>query len=115
MIEQIVIISLFCCGLKASTSHGYLLHFVKRGLVALLGGTITWRPDFIEEEVKLKWGNDIYKPILGCVTCMASVWGVIIYSLLNDYTIASIYTLPMIILACSALNTLIWGYLKDFI
>lgn len=60
MIEQILVISLFCVGLYIVT-HDFFL-FLKLD---------EFENKLIKEYTEL-WL--LFKPLLGCVTCMASVW-----------------------------------------
>lgn len=61
---NILIISLFCAGLAKSTEQGMILE-----------GLYKWLHFRLPE-----W---LFLPILGCVYCMASVWGTVLYWLLE--------------------------------
>ena len=69
---DILIISLFCCGLHFITRDGWLLDFIDYALLGALGGSIRYGVDR-SITWKNKWGEYAYKPLLGCVVCMGSV------------------------------------------
>lgn len=77
MIFTIVIISLFCNGLKIITEEGMIFHPFE-----------VWAS---------KLPNIIYKPLIGCLGCMGSVWGIAIYIALNGFSLIQI---PYIIICC---------------
>jgi len=58
------------------------------------------------EQRKLKRLKLLSKPLITCCTCMASIWGVVIYVVLHGITL---YYTPQLILCCiisAFLNTL---------
>jgi hypothetical protein len=49
----------------------------------------------------------IYKPIIGCVKCMPSIYGAAICLLLLPFTIQLLYIIPIVILSSSTVATII--------
>ena len=95
LLQTIIITSLFCNGLQIVTGPGMLFDFVTHKL----------------EEVTLLHPRTeiIYKPLLGCIKCMASVWGIVISLLLLPVTPMLIIKIPIICICSSALNVVIYG------
>lgn len=99
---NMVIISLFCAGLKQATEPGMLLCRLNDWLWHFAGADPAW------------W----YYPILGCVYCFASLWGSAIYWLLElfvwDYEVtASTWIMwPVTCVACVFLNGIMYNMLK---
>ena len=91
MIEQIIIISLFCCGLFVTGEPDMIFHSVKEWIRAKAtyvthetrvvsgdsGSTEYFQYPTIQKE---RWW---FAPLWGCVLCMASIWGTIGFILLN--------------------------------
>lgn len=90
MIEQIIIISLFCCGLFVTGEPDMIFHWLKERVKRWLS--------YNEKEPRIAEGKGgsnifinhpvtrvraIFQPIWGCVLCMASLWGTIGFILLN--------------------------------
>lgn len=87
--QVIVITALFVNGLSIATDTGMILEHVK-----------AW--------IKLKIGElKIYKPIIGCVRCMPSIYGTIIYLLLMPIDISIVWQLPIVIVASVSLSAVI--------
>lgn len=109
MLELILITSFSSLGFFISCQEPFVLSGFRDFLGDLLGGT------------QKVWGNEtfyefkhigfIWKPFIGCPVCMASVWGIMIYSLLGTFTTDSIYELPILILCSCCLNFIIFNNL----
>ena len=78
----------FCLGWSTITSEGNLLYFLKKPFernydkleLSRLNGFIN---------VKQELTHFIGKPFILCITCMASIWGITIYSLtIENFTIS---------------------------
>lgn len=107
--------SLFCCGLHFITRDGWVLSSFDDLVIWILGGRVTYRFDaHVMDNVKdhnLGWGENIYKPVLGCVVCMGSFWGVI-GGLICGVSIISLVPFCLIV---AALNGVIYfNLLKHF-
>lgn len=90
MIEQIIIISLFCCGVFVTGEPDMIFHSVKEKIrrwasyndhetrvTAGYGGSM----QYINHPISLeRWW---FQPVWGCVLCMASLWGTIGFIALN--------------------------------
>jgi len=104
---DILIISLFCCGLHFITRDGWLLDFIDYALLGALGGAIRYGVDR-SITWKNKLGEYAYKPLLGCVVCMGSVWGV-----LGSVYFGRIDQIPVICVCVSGLNGIIYFNLLE--
>ena len=100
MLQTIIIISLFCNGLYIVTRPGMLLEFFDRWLYQIIF------PDRSEDIKPLH--TQLYKPILGCIKCMASVWGVAISLILLPFSISLLFQIPLMCICASALNAVIY-------
>lgn len=106
MIEQIFLTSLFTTGLYITTHEPYLLAWFREFVaMKVLKATYHWNP--IEETgtyIVTGWQWYVWKPLLGCLPCMASVWGFALYTLSYPLSVHSLYELPIIILGASGVN-----------
>ena len=59
---------------------------------------------FVEKLSKDKW---FYKPLCGCLPCMASIHSAYVYWVFQPFTLQSLYVYPVYIIALSGLNYLI--------
>jgi len=94
ILEKTLIISLFCVGLRVISSEGMILYFIRKPY-----------------EKGSKLTKAILKPIIGCVTCFAGIWTIIIelsYYSLSKYTILTIF-----MVAC--LNSIIYALYEKLI
>ncbi|HWB64863.1 MAG TPA: hypothetical protein VG603_15205 [Chitinophagales bacterium] len=94
MITLIVIISLFCNGLYIITRPGMIFGFVSYRLELLA--------------LKYYWFTFAYKPLLGCIKCMASVWGIAISFLVLSPGWYMLWYVPVACICASATNTIIY-------
>lgn len=102
MITKILLISLFCCGLRKLTDEGMLLHPFKVWLNRVVKGPEFTIADFIgnrpladEEKIRAnelgeewhrKYENKrewLLMPVINCIYCYPSFWGSIVYWLLT--------------------------------
>lgn len=88
MTLQALEISLFCVGLRLVTDRGMILDFLREPYLS--GGTVT---------------QILLKPVFGCIVCMASVWTMVLYPLLNGLEWKLIPTMFIVAL----FNGLIWN------
>lgn len=96
MIETLAlaaIIGCFCNGLILVTEPGRLLDFCRE-----------WLEKKLTVNGKL---IPIYKPLLGCATCMPSIWGTAIYLCFAGLTPEIWYQLPVTLISASAISTII--------
>jgi hypothetical protein len=84
---EILLIALFCNGLQLASEEGMIFHRIARKIKS--------------------WPEWINKPIIGCIYCMASVWGTIIHTAFNYNNIPGMVTLPIVIVASVYLNGLV--------
>lgn len=91
IIYELIILGLFCNGLSLAAEEGMILYKSKK---------------WMEENMPV-W---IYKPVIGCVWCMASYWGIILHSILSYIQYHSLlhycFTLPIIIVCGAFVNGL---------
>jgi len=83
MILNIILIALICNGISIATNERMILYKVDIWLEAKLP---IW----------------IYKPLLGCVNCMASIWGTAIHF----YMGGSLHDWPIVIISAIFVNGL---------
>lgn len=96
-IAEILIISVFCVGLRQATEPGFVLNWLDR--------------------LAQKLPSAIYRPIIGCPYCMASFWGTIIFWLLES---ASQYPIslwdfarwPIVCVSCVYMNGVLYEHLQ---
>lgn len=116
LILTTIITSLFCCGLHFITRDGWVLAPLDYFLVERLGGRITYSfsEQIMDDErtVHLKgWAEKIYKPLLGCIVCMGSIWGILGGLLFG----VELYIIPILCVLVAALNGIIYfNLLKHF-
>lgn len=112
-IFSIVLTSLTICGLHFVTRSGWVLDFVDYKLIEFLGGRITYSYDDIGIETRNAnlsyWAEYLYKPILGCVVCMGSVWGVISFVVISSFVVPFTWLLlPVFCICVAAMNGIIY-------
>lgn len=89
LIQIIIITALFVNGLSISTDSGMIFEHVKAWIKSKIGE------------------RKIYKPIIGCVRCMPSIYGTIIYLLMMPIDINIVWQLPIVIVASVSLSAVI--------
>ncbi len=100
LLTLIILISLFCNGLfYLTTEEGMPLKFIDR---------------WIDKRLDNKLLIFIYSPILGCITCMSSVWGTLLYWHFIGFTTESYYELPIVVISSAYLNTLMFNYVRKY-
>ena len=111
MIELILLTSLVCFGVFVSTHEPYVLSGVRHFIGGrILNGNFRMETSSVGEIEETWYEFDsaiktfIWKPLLGCLPCMASFWGTIIYSLFVGFSFEALYQLPILILSASGLN-----------
>jgi hypothetical protein len=87
LLIEILLIALFCNGLQLASEEGMIFYRIARKIKS--------------------WPEWINKPIIGCIYCMASVWGTIIHTIFNYGNIPGMVTLPIVIVASVYLNGLV--------
>jgi hypothetical protein len=95
MIYELFLLALFCNGLQYASAEGYLLY-----------------PFYKIAERFPKW---IFKPIIGCIYCMASCWGVVIHT---AYCYISNCNLPYLLIGYPIVmigGVFVNGLVKDLI
>lgn len=85
----VLITSLFVNGLVISTGENMILEPVKKWLQSKIGEKM------------------IYKPIIGCVKCMPSIYGTIICLCLLPFGVDLIYQIPIVVACSSTVSTII--------
>lgn len=110
------LIGVFCNGLILVTSEGQLLYPVRQLLESLLikthevvleQGIDAHRLFHVKKKLKEPKVNPLYRPLLGCATCMPSIWGTAIYLCFAGVTPEMWYQLPVTLIASSAISTII--------
>jgi len=85
----IIITALFVNGLNIASQEGMIFESIKKFLHSKIGTT------------------KIYKPIIGCVRCMPSIYGSIICLLFLPFHVELIYQIPIVIGCSSTVATII--------
>jgi len=93
----IFITSCVVCGVRKLTEEDHLLHFVRVFLDKHLMN---------ECEGESKW---FYKPILACVYCMASLYGVTICLSLLPFTLDLLWQIPFVCIGAVSFNGVIYN------
>jgi hypothetical protein len=101
MIAQIILISLFCNGWYLITRQGMIFFFLHRWYVEASKG-------FFRADGEVEWmyrtapalPRFIYKPLFGCLPCMASIWGSTGYVMLNGFNDFVNYIFTIVCVAC---------------
>ena len=101
----IVLISLFCNGIYLLFNFGNVFDFVRLWYISICGG-------IQRSDGNIIWNKNsilvfIYKPLFGCITCMASIWGTIVYFTLGAIVHQPIILYPITIVCCACMNLLI--------
>jgi hypothetical protein len=104
MIATIIIISLFCNGIYLTTRQGMILFFLHNWYLEVSKG-------FFRSDGEIEWIYKqptilkfFYKPLFGCLPCMASIWGTVAYYGLGN---ALNWEYPIIIISCVFVNIFI--------
>ncbi len=125
LLTLIILISLFCNGLfYITTTDGMPLKWVDNWVDKAIKiraenyapPDLSTHPTEIDIQTKRyahRW-LFLYSPILGCITCMSSVWGILFYWAFIGFTTNSYYELPIVILSCAYLNTLMFNYVRKY-
>lgn len=100
----------FCLGLTLTSQEGYALYFIRKPFDLAYE-----KHEQLQQLRHIGWRlyyyNFVYqfsKPIILCITCMGSIWGVTWFILLNGF---SLHVLPYIVINCFAsafIQTFIW-------
>jgi hypothetical protein len=104
MIATIIIISLFCNGIYLATREGMILYFFHDKYLDIAKG-------FIRADGEVEWIYKqptilrfFYKPLFGCLPCMASIWGTVAYfGLGNSFN----WVFPIVIISVACMNRVI--------
>lgn len=110
MLELIILTSVFTQGLFIVGQDPYILAPFRQWLAAKLGGVAMYNDNELYFEFD-NWICELWKPIWGCPTCMASIWGIISYSIFYEYSINTLWILPLFIISVSCLNFIIFNNL----
>lgn len=85
-------ISLWCCGIFAITDEGQVLYFINEWAQRFQG-----------------WKRMALKPVILCVTCMASVHGLALSWLLGVDAVTAIIS----IISAAFVNTILWNLYRS--
>lgn len=101
---DILIISLFCNGIYIVTRYGMILFFIRDFYARLANGVI-------KSDDEVSWMlchkpvlRFFYKPLFGCLPCMASIWGTVGYFCLGNLLS---FEYPVIIIAVACMNKIV--------
>ncbi len=96
--ETILVVSLFCLGLRVITDDGMIGYFIR-------------------EYAQRKFPN-LGKPVVLCSTCMSSFWGTTIFwgsfcLSSNELTISTIFVWLGVIFSSAFINSVLWAYYEN--
>ena len=107
----VLITSLFVNGLTISTGKNMVLEPVKKWLQEKLVYTHVVEQFYEHERSRYDITENrqlmIYKPIIGCVKCMPSLYGSLICLCLFPADVSLIYQIPIVIACSSTVSTII--------
>lgn len=93
MLETIIILSLFCYGVQLSTEPSMIFYPIRKFIILLLAGEV----DGVGEPIfSNNFQKYLYKPLMGCLPCMASVWGGTGYIILKGFHVELLIAIPAI-------------------
>ncbi len=95
--------ALFIIGLYAITQEGMIFHFLRKPFIKPAASELE------EEEYHLPF---LFKPFIGCPTCMASVHSTYFYWFFQEWSIQNLYVYPFYVIALAGLNALLHKYLE---
>lgn len=116
----------FCLGLRIVTDKGQLLYFIRKPfenlsqLIKDKEELLKWTSDtehlkaYDEIEV-LKIKYYITKPLIICITCLASVWGLTWFILLNGSSVELIKYMVLNTFIASFIQTFIWNLYEKYL
>lgn len=104
ILTDILIISLFCNGVYLTTRQNMIFYFLHDWYLELSEG-------LLKSDGEIQWLSGgrrvlrfIYKPLFGCLPCMASIWGSVGYFCLGN---SLNWQYPVIIIAVVCVNRII--------
>ena len=92
----IFITSTFVCGVRKLTEEDHPFHFVR----------VFLDKHWMSEEGKSYW---YYRPILSCVYCMASLYGVTICLSLLPFTLDLLWQIPLVCIGAVSFNGVVYN------
>jgi hypothetical protein len=103
---NILIISIFCNGVYLVTRPGMILFFVHNWYLEACKGFIRSDNETVEFMYRTfpTVPRFFYKPLFGCLPCMASIWGTIGYFALGNELN---WEFPLIIICVACVNRVI--------
>jgi hypothetical protein len=105
MLELLVLLifnSLLIVGIYSITQDGMIFHFARKLFIKS-------SDDDFDEEYYVPW---LFKPLIGCPTCMSSVHSTYFYWFFQEWTLQNLYIYPLYVLALAGLNALLHKYLE---
>lgn len=116
MIETLFFTVAFCLGWNIITSEGNLLYFIRKPFEDMHDNLemnkelyLSLKNPIVKNRIKiLKLKLFFAKPVILCITCFGSFWGIVIYTSLNGIDIKHIPHLIINCIAASFIQTYIW-------
>jgi hypothetical protein len=94
--------ALFIIGIFVSSQEGMILYFLRKPFLK------PTESDLDEQEYHWPY---LYKPLIGCPTCMASIHSTYFYWFFQDCNLDNLYIYPFYIIALAGLNALLHKYI----
>jgi hypothetical protein len=116
ILYNILIISLFCNGWYLITHDGMIFDFLRKWYLEIAGGlehasgTVYWSKNCDGGPAYNRVLKFLYNPLFGCIICMSSIWGSLIYWILF-YKLAwmSLVLWPVVIVSAACVNLFIYN------
>lgn len=108
----------FCLGWNMSLGEHNVFHFIRKPFINLYDNVQnlkelykTFEPNRYQRDALLvqRIGLFILTPLILCITCMASIWGIAVFVTLNGLTSSAVPYLIINCLAASFIQTFIWN------
>jgi hypothetical protein len=113
----------FCLGWNLTLGEHQIFNFIRKpfdGLDDIIENKKELYKVFPKKYLKrnilfLEMQYFIVKPLILCITCMASIWGVAVFVILEGFNISLIPYLILNCFAASFLQTFIWSFYVRYI
>ncbi len=111
LILDILTISIFCNGWYLITHDGMLFDGFRKKYLSLFGA-VEYSDGRINWELTYVLPRFIYKPLFGCIICMASIPGSICYWVINAPTYENLTLWPIACICASVGNYIVYLIIK---
>lgn len=96
---------MICNGVSKMSFHGFPLAFYRLFVYRLL--YVTYDATNDEHVFKYEWTRYLWKPLIGCLPCMSSIYGIILYLIFQDINLTTVVELPLIVIGSAGINRML--------